>query len=301
MNGLIECIPNFSEGRNLDTINKLVEVIKGYRDVMLLDYSYDYDHNRSVYTIVGSIDDLEALMFDLIKTAASLIDLNHHTGVHPRMGATDVCPFVALDKTLEDDCIKMTKRLAERVARELDIPTYLYEKSAVNPLHKNLQDLRRGQFEGLAKKQTDSKWAPDYGVGFHKSAGVCVIGVREPLIAYNVILDRNDLALAKRIASLIREANGGLPRLKAIGLKLDSIGKVQVSMNLCDYHKTGVMQAFREVKKYADINNVNILYSELIGLMPKNAIKDIDFEEIKLKDYNLDKQVIENRIEELKR
>ena len=300
MNGLIECIPNFSEGRDLNKINRLVNIVKAHKSIMLLDYSYDYDHNRLVITMAGGVNDIKDVMFDLIKEASILIDLNYHNGVHPRMGAVDVVPFVALDESLKDEAIKMSRTLAHDVADRLKIPTYLYEDSCILEEHKNLQDLRKGEFEGLAKKQEDPKFSPDFGTGYHKSAGVCAIGVRKPLIAYNVVLDSSDLKLAKRIAKTIREASGGLPRLKAIGLMLNSIGKVQVSMNLCDYHQTGIMDAFRIVRKLAKMENVDVLYSELIGLMPLEAIKTIDFEEIKLKDYDLDKQVIEYRIKNIK-
>ena len=300
MNGLIECIPNVSEGRNLNIINELADLVKNTKGVLLLDYSNDVDHNRSVYTIVGSINSIEDVMFKFIKKASEVIDLNYHNGVHPRMGAVDVCPFVCLDKSLLNDAILMSKRLAIKVAKELNIPTYLYELSCINPYHKNLADLRKGEFEGLAKKQIDPKWAPDFGIGFHKSAGVCAIGVRNPLIAYNVILDTADLDIAKRIASLIREKNGGLKSVKALGLMLASTGKAQVSMNLCNYLDTGVMKAFNAIKNLVDKENINILYSELIGLMPLDATKNIDFDKIKLKDFDLDKQVIEYRIKSLK-
>ena len=300
MNGLIECIPNVSEGRNLKIINELADLVKNTKGVLLLDYSNDVDHNRSVYTIVGDINSIEELMFRFIKIASEAIDLNKHYGVHPRMGAVDVCPFVCLDKKLNDDAILMSQRLAKRVAKDLGIPTYLYELSSVNPYHKNLADLRKGQFEGLSKKQLDPKWAPDYGKGFHKTAGVCAIGVRNPLIAYNVLLDTNDLDVAKKIASKIREKNGGLKSVKALGLMLDSISKAQVSMNLCNYLDTGIMKVYSEIKKLADKENIDILYSELIGLMPLDATKEVDFNEIKLKDFDLDKQVIEYRIKSLK-
>lgn len=301
MNGLIECIPNFSEGRNLDTINKLANIIKKNHGVMLLDYSYDYDHNRSVYTFVGKVETVEEVMFNLAKYAKDTIDLRSHQGIHPRMGAVDVIPFVALDNKLLDQTILMSKRLAKRIANDLNIPTYLYEKSAINSYHKNLQDLRSGQFEGLYEKQKDPKWHPDNGIGFNETAGVCAIGVRDPLIAYNIVLDNNDLDLAKRIASHLREANGGLPRLKALGLRLDSIQKVQISFNLCDYHKTGIMDVYNAVKEICIKQGINILYSELIGLMPLDSTKNVNFEEIKLKDFDLEKQVIENRIKNLER
>ena len=299
MNGLIECIPNVSEGRNLKIINELADLVKNTKGVLLLDYSNDVDHNRSVYTIVANIDIMEEVMFKFIKRASELIDLNHHQGIHPRMGAVDVCPFVCLDKTLLVDVISMSKRLAKNVAEELSIPTYLYEYSSINPYHKNLADLRKGEFEGLAKKQLDSKWTPDFGKGYNKTAGVCAIGVRKPLIAYNVILDSNNLQLAKNIASLIREKNGGFKSVKALGLMLTSINKAQVSMNLCNYLDTGVMEVFNAIKSLAKKENVDILYSELIGLMPKEATLDIDFEVIKLKDFDLNKQVIEYRIKSL--
>ncbi|MBO4622825.1 MAG: glutamate formimidoyltransferase [Bacilli bacterium] len=299
MNGLIECIPNISEGRDLNIINELASLFKETKGVLLLDYSNDVDHNRSVYTVVGNLGSMEEIMFEFIKRASELIDLNHHQGIHPRMGAVDVCPFVCLDKSLVADAISMSKRLAKNVADKLSIPTYLYEDSCINPCHKNLADLRKGQFEGLSKKQQDLKWAPDFGKGFNKTAGVCAIGVRKPLIAYNVILDSNDLGLAKKIAGIIREKNGGFKSVKALGLMLASINKVQVSMNLCNYQDTGVMEVFNAIKALAKKENVDILYSELIGLMPKEATLDIDFEEIKLKDFDLNKQVIEYRIKSL--
>ena len=299
MKKLIECIPNFSEGRNEDTLNRLASLFKSEKGIMLLDYSSDYDHNRSVYTIVGNVRKMEKVMFKATSLALQLIDLRKHQGVHPRMGAIDVMPFVALNEKDHDKAVAMSRRLAKKIASRLSLPVYLYEDSCICESHRHLQDLRRGEFEGLKEKQTNPIWKPDFGKAYHETGGVVAIGVRKPLIAYNIVLDSNDLKQAKKIASMLRENGGLLKGVKAIGVELKTINKVQLSFNICNYHQTSIMDVYKNAEILCKERNINILYSEIIGLISLDASKAIDYDYIKIKDEKMKTQIIEYRIDEL--
>lgn len=293
---LIECIPNFSEGRRSEVVDEIVAAIAGVDGVQVLDRQSDETHNRSVITFVGQEAAAAEGAFRAIAAAARLIDLNQHQGAHPRFGAADVVPFVPLRDSDMPVCIDTARQLARRVARELAIPVYLYEEAARVPEHRNLADVRRGEFEGLREViATDPTRRPDEGEArLHPTAGAVAIGARAPLIAYNVNLASDDLALAKRIASEIRERDGGLPKLKAIGLALAD-GDVQVSMNLTDYRITSLLDAFEAVRGRAAQAGVTVRKSEVIGLLPQDALVQLAKRVLLATDFSR-AQVLEARV-----
>ena len=273
MTQLIECIPNFSEARRPEIIDQIVAAIQSVSDVKLLDRSSDLDHNRTVLTLAGSAAGVEEAAFRAIKTASELIDLNHHTGEHPRIGATDVCPFVPLNGASMDDCIAIAKRLGERVGKELNIPVYLYEAAATRPERANLENIRRGQYEGLRTEiESDPERQPDYGPAKLGPAGATVIGARNPLIAFNVYLTTSDADIAKKIAKAVRQSSGGLRYVKGLGLLVD--GRAQVSMNLTNFHETPIARVVEFIRREAERYGVGIHHSELVGLIPQEALVD---------------------------
>lgn len=273
MKPLVECIPNFSEGRRPDVVEQIVDSIRATPGVFLLDYSSDADHNRSVVTFAGDPAGVEAAAFAAIKTAAGLIDMTRHEGEHPRIGATDVVPFVPIRGVEMADCVAMAQRVGERVGNELGIPVYLYEAAATRPERTNLATLRKGQYEGLRDEiATNPDRAPDYGPGELGSAGATVIGARAPLIAYNLYLDTDDVEVADKIARAVRHSGGGLRFVKAIGLLVE--GKAQVSMNLTDYTRTPVHRIQELVRVEAARYGRRITHAELIGLIPEQALVD---------------------------
>jgi len=273
MSKLIECIPNFSEARRPEVIDQIAAAVTSVEEVHLLDRSSDFDHNRTVLTFAGPPQAVERAAFRAIKTASELIDLNKHTGEHPRIGATDVCPFVPLSDVSMDECVAIAKRLGQRVGEELKIPVYLYEQAATRPERENLENIRRGQYEGLKEEigiTPDRK--PDYGPSALGPAGATVIGARNYLIAYNVYLTSDDVEIAKKIAKTIRHSSGGLRYIKALGLLVE--GRAQVSMNLTDYHKTSIALAVETIRREAQRYGVGIHHSELVGLIPQEALVD---------------------------
>src|SRR5512147_888459 len=270
---LVECIPNFSEARRPEVIDQIVASIQSVDEVKLLDRSSDLDHNRTVLTLAGSPFAVEEAAFRAIKTASELIDLNHHTGEHPRIGATDVVPFVPLSGASMDDCIAMTKRLGERVGNELGIPVYLYEAAATRPERVNLENVRKGQYEGLkAEIETNPERQPDYGPAKLGTAGATVIGARNPLIAFNVYLASGDVDIAKKIAKAIRHSSGGLRYVKALGLLVE--GRAQVSINFTNFRETPLARAIETIRREAQRYGVAIHHSELVGLIPQEALVD---------------------------
>jgi len=254
---ILECIPNFSEGRNPLVIAEIIAAILSISGVSLLDQTSDIDHNRSVLTFAGSPKAVVEAAFQAIKKAQELIDMDRHHGEHPRMGATDVCPLVPIQDISDEEALQYANNLAERVGKELQIPVYLYEKSALNPERQNLANVRKGEYEGIKSEiETNPNRTPDYGPRKVGKAGAIAIGVREPLIAYNVNLDCNDLKIAKAIAKKIRFKDGGLPFVKALGLELKERGIVQISMNLTNYKVTPPFVAFDAIKKEAEKHSV---------------------------------------------
>ena len=298
MDRLVECVPNFSEGRNRATIQALLDAVASVAGIFVLDQIRDEDHNRSVLTLVGEPDEMVEAAFLAIRVATDLIDVRRHEGVHPLVGATDVVPFVPFRGTTMHDCVLLAKRLGRRVGRELGIPVFLYERAASHPDHVPLESIRRGGLDGLAlRMRSDPHWSPDFGPPhLHKTAGAIVIGARPPLIAFNVNLRSTDVGVARSIAKTIRQSNGGIPHLKAIGVELGSRGMVQVAMNLTDYQVTPVHVAFEAVQAQAALHRVAVAGSELIGLIPQNAMFEAAGDALQLDRFD-PMQVLETRVE----
>lgn len=295
---LVECVPNFSEGRNAATVHALVNAIRAVEGVFVLDEEMDQDHHRSVLTFVGLPEAVAEAAFQATRTAAGLIDLRVHQGGHPRVGATDVVPFVPIKGVTMEDCIALARRVGGRIGNELGIPVFLYERATEHPDRANLETIRRGGLEGLASRMaSEPAWVPDFGPRhLHPTAGATVVGARPPLIAYNVNLQTDDLAVAKVIAKTIRFSSGGLPYLKAIGIELKSRRLVQVSMNLTNFEATPIHVAFEAVRREGEQRGVEVCGSELIGLVPQRAL--IQGAEFFLKLERFDPtQVLETRLE----
>jgi glutamate formiminotransferase/formiminotetrahydrofolate cyclodeaminase len=295
---IVECVPNFSEGRNQTTVRALVNAVESVPGVWLLDQTMDRDHHRSVLSFAGEPDAVAEAAFRAIRMATDLIDLRKHKGVHPRVGATDVVPFVPVQGATMQDCIHLAKRLGQRVGTELEIPVFLYEQAATHRDHAPLESVRRGGLQGLAfRMASDPDWTPDFGPPqLHTTAGAMVIGARPPLIAFNVNLHSTDLAMARSIAKDIRQSNGGLPHLKAIGVELASRKLVQVAMNLTDYIVTPLHVAFEAVRTRAAEQGVAVAGSEVIGLVPQAALVQAAAHSLVLEQFD-STQVLEARLE----
>lgn len=292
---LVECVPNFSEGRRAEVVDEIAAAVAAVEGALVLDRQSDETHNRSVLTFVAGEEAAVGAAFAAVAAASRLIDLNRHQGAHPRFGAADVVPFVPLRESDMPVCVRLAERLGERVASELHIPVYLYEEAAHRAERRNLAVVRRGEFEGLRDEIAgDPERAPDYGeLAMHPTAGAVAIGARFPLIAYNVNLESADLALAKRIAGEIRERDGGLPKLKAIGLALPDC--VQVSMNLTDYRVTGLDAAYGAVATRAAAAGVAVRESEVIGLLPEDALVQLGRASLRAHAFSRE-QVLEARV-----
>jgi glutamate formiminotransferase len=270
---IIECIPNLSEGRRGEVVERLAAAVRQTAGVRLLDYSSDVSHNRSVFTLVGDASALKQATVALFDTAVASIDLRTHQGEHPRIGAEDVVPFVPIEGATMEDCVALARDVAATVAGRFNLPVYLYEEAATQASRKNLEDIRRGEFEGLAAKMASTEWAPDFGPPTpHPSAGASVIGARMPLIAYNINLNTDRLDVAKRIATAVRHSSGGLRYVKAMGVRLEERNLAQVSMNLTNYQKTPIFRVFEMVKREAERYGVSVLESEIVGLVPSAAL-----------------------------
>ena len=297
MTTLIECIPNFSEARRPEVIDQIVAAITSVEGARLLDRSSDLDHNRTVITFAGSAFAVEEAAFRAIRTAAELINLNNHQGEHPRIGATDVVPFVPLSDSTMEECIAIAKRLGQRVGNELSIPVYLYESAATRPERMNLENIRKGQYEGLKSEiETDSERAPDFGPAKLGSAGATVIGARNPLIAFNVYLATSDVDIAKKIAKAIRNSSGGLRFVKGLGLLVE--GRAQVSMNLTNFRETPIARVVETIRREAQRYGVGIHHSELVGLIPQEALTDAAVWYMQLDQFDRS-QVLESRLFDL--
>ena len=291
MQKIVECVPNFSEGRDLKKINVIFDAAK-IASVKAFELEYNKDHNRMLFTIVGEPEAVLASVFESIKTATKLIDMNKHVGEHPRIGATDVVPFVPVSGVTMKECVEISNQLAKKVADELGIPVFMYEEAALKPENRNLADIRVGEYEGLKVKMR----TPDYGPNkIHSTAGVMVIGARKYLIAFNVNLDTSEVSVAKGIARKIREKDGGLPGVKALGFMVD--GRAQVSMNLVDYEKTNFDAAFYVVKKEAEKLGIKIKNSEIYGMIPLEALVKTAKDTFKADGFKSD-QVLEKRLYE---
>ncbi|MGL4859306.1 MAG: glutamate formimidoyltransferase [Enterobacteriaceae bacterium] len=294
---LVECIPNFSEGRDQKVIGELIEVAKSVAGVTLLDHSSDASHNRSVFTLVGDPEGIAEVAFRLCKLASERIDLTKHTGEHPRMGATDVIPFVPIKDITTAECVEISKKVAQRIYNELKIPSFLYEDSASKESRRNLAAVRKGQFEGMAEKLQQEEWAPDFGERkVHPTAGITAIGARMPLVAYNVNLDTSDIEIANTIAKSIRASGGGFKYCKAIGVMLEDRNIAQVSMNMVNYEGTPLYRVFEVIKMEAARWGVNVIGSEVVGLTPAKALIDCAEYYLKIENFDYSTQVFENHL-----
>ncbi len=294
----MECVPNFSEGRDLQKIDKIVAPFRARQGVKLLDYSNDEDHNRLVVTVVGEPEPLRDAVLEAISVAVELIDLNHHQGQHPRMGAVDVVPFIPIRGVTMEEAIALSKEVGEEVARRYGLPVFLYEKSASAPHRENLAAIRKGEFEGMAEKITQPEWRPDFGPAErHATAGTVAIGARMPLVAYNINLSTPSLEIAHDIAKKIRFIGGGLRYCKAMGVELKDRGITQVSINMTDYTRTALYRAFELVRIEARRYGVSIVGSEIIGLVPMEALIDTASYYLGLENFSM-QQVLEARIME---
>lgn len=292
----MECVPNFSEGRDLQKIDKIVAPFRGKQGVKLLDYSNDEDHNRLVVTVVGEPEPLRDAVLEAIGVAVELIDLNHHQGQHPRMGAVDVVPFIPIRNVTMEEAVALSKEVGEEVAKRYNLPVFLYEKSASAPHRENLAAVRKGEFEGMAEKIKQPEWHPDFGPAErHSTAGTVAIGARMPLVAYNINLNTPSLEIAHDIAKKIRFIGGGLRYCKAMGVELKDRGITQVSINMTDYTRTALYRAFELVRVEARRYGVSIVGSEIIGLVPMEALIDTASYYLGLENFSME-QVLEARM-----
>jgi len=294
---LVECVPNFSEGLNADTVQRIADAIRSVESTCVLDTHIDPDHNRSVITFVAPPDKIVEAALKAVARATQLIDMRQHKGEHPRLGATDVLPFVPVRDVTIEECVQLAHQAGRRIAAELSIPVYFYEQAALRPERKNLEDVRRGALERLRKEiATVQPREPDVGPRLtHETAGAIAVGARQFLIAFNVVLKSPDITIARQIAKTIRFRHGGLPFLKALGFQLHSRGFVQVSMNLVNYEVTGMTEAYEAVEREANRIGVKIESAEIVGLVPEAALdrkaayfsKLVDFSERKVLEYQI--------------
>ena len=300
MKTLVECVANFSEGRDLKVLDAIVSAIRSTEGVHVLDLQMDVDHHRSVVTFVGSKGSVGEAALRAIGKAAELIDLNRHSGKHPRIGAADVVPFVPLRHVTLQDCVSIAHYVGEQAWLRFQVPVYFYEAAAKHADRVRLENIRRGQFEGLRQElASGSRRRPDFGTAqLHPSAGATAVGARNLLIAYNINLDTPDVRVARAIAKTIRESNGGLPHVKALGIELKARNQAQVSMNLTAFEKTPMHQVFEQVRLEAKKHGVGIAGSQLIGLVPRKALETAAAHYLEIEDFESD-NVLENRLEKL--
>ena len=290
---MIECVPNVSEGRRSAIVGELAEAIRSTPGVRLLNHSSDAAHHRSVFTFVGAPPDVQQAVLALFERAVADIDLRRHQGVHPRLGAVDVVPFVPLTGATMAQCVAVARATGKAIADRFGVPVYLYEEASDNPARKRLEDIRRGAFEGLKEKMSRPEWVPDFGPRHpHPSVGATVVGARHILVAYNVNLDSDRLDVAKAVARTVRQSSGGLPFVKAMGVRLDA-GVVQVSMNLTNYEQTPMHVAFDAVAREAQRHGVAVRGSEVIGLVPQAALRPGDEHYLKLEGFT-SSQILEH-------
>lgn len=295
---LIECVPNFSEGARPEVVEAIVARVRGESGARILDLQSDASHNRSVLTLAGDPDPLSRAVLALVGACLPVIDLRTHRGEHPRMGAVDVVPFIPLEGATIADCVALARKVGEAIAKAHNIPVFLYEDAASAPHRKGLEDIRRGQFEGLAAKLQDPQWQPDFGPSEpHPSFGAVVVGARMPLIAYNVNLNTDDVEIAKKIAKGIRHSTGGYRFVKAMGLIVEIGGRkvAQVSMNMTDFSKTPLFRVTETIRNEAARHGVSIAGSEIVGLVPAQALIDSAEHYLQLTGFS-PRQVLETRL-----
>ncbi len=296
---IVECVPNFSEGRRKEVVDKIVEAIVSVNGIKLLDREMDENHNRCVISFIGEPGAAKKAAFNGIKKASELIDLRSHKGEHPRFGAADVVPFIPISEMKMEECVELARSLGEYVAKELNIPIYLYGTAARLESRKNLEEIRSKsfQYEQLSENIGDERWKPDYGPSTVGSAGATIIGARDPLIAYNVNLRSNDISIGKKIAKALRAKDGGLTFVKALAFYLEDKGMVQISMNLTSYEKTPIYRAYELVKLEANRYGISIAESEVVGLVPIHAITESLRYYLQLNNFS-DGQLLEKKMME---
>lgn len=298
MNKIIECVPNFSEGRDKQIVEKIADAFSAKDNVKLLDYSSDADHNRSVITVAGDPEALKEAVIEAVGIAVELINLTKHSGQHPRMGAVDVIPFIPIKNVTMDEAITLSKEVGDAIGEKYNLPVFLYEKSATQQHRENLANVRKGEFEGLKEKMLSPEWKPDFGpLQPHPTAGAVAVGARMPLVAYNVNLNTSDLEIATAIAKKVRHIGGGLRFCKAMGVELEDKGITQVSMNLTDYTKTSIYRAHEMVRMEAKRYGVTVAGGEVIGLVPLEALADSVAYYLGLDNFSI-KQVLEIKLME---
>lgn len=295
---ILECVPNFSEGRDVEKIEKIVDSFRGKDGVKLLDYSRDEDHNRCVVTVVGDPEPLKKAVVEAVGVAAKLIDMTKHEGQHPRMGATDVVPFIPIKNMTMDEAVEVANEVAKEIGEKHNVPVFMYEKAATKTDRQNLAKVRKGQFEGMAEKLKDPNWTPDFGpADVHPTAGVTGVSARMPLCAFNVNLNTSDLTIADKIAKSVRHLSGGLRYCKAMGVMLEERNITQISMNMTDYSKTPLYRVVELIRIEAKRYGVSVVGSEVIGLVPMAALIESSVYYMGIEDFSMD-QVLENRIME---
>lgn len=293
---IIECVPNFSEGRNLEVIEKIVAPFIKTEGVKLLDYSADKDHNRVVVTVIGEPEAVKKSVIEAMGIAVANIDMTKHSGEHPRMGAVDVVPFIPIKNVTMEEAIALAKEVAAEASAKYNLPIYLYEKAASTPARENLANVRKGEFEGFKEKIHQPEWKPDFGpADIHPTAGATVVGARMPLVAFNINLNTNNIEIANKIARCVRHISGGLRFVKAMGVDLKEKGCVQISMNMTDYTKTALYRSYEMVRFEAQRYGIEIIGSEIIGLTPMEALIDTAAYYLRLDGFSMN-QVLENRI-----
>lgn len=296
MTQIVQCVPNISEGRRLDVVEKIVDQVRQTEGVQLLDYSSDYDHNRTVITYVGTLAAVSEACYLLTKEAIRLIDMEEHEGAHPRIGAVDVIPLIPIDNVTMAECVQEAQKLGARIFEYLDVPVYLYGEAATTVARRNLSNIRRGQYEGLKKAIQEKGRHPDYGRSeLHPSAGAVVVGARMPLVAFNVNLGTDKREIADRIARAVRESNGGFKHVKGMGVSLRERGEVQVSMNLENYRTTPIFRVLETIRREAARFGVAVVGTELVGLVPQQALIDVAEWYLQLEEFNSE-QILENRL-----
>lgn len=297
MNKLIKCTPNFSEGKNLEIIEAVINEVKNVPGVSLIDYSSDPSHNRTVTTLLGGHQGIENAAVALAKKCAELIDMTKHKGEHPRMGAVDVIPLTPIRGIETAECIDIAKKIAARIWNEAGMPSFLYEDAATAPHRVNLADIRKGQFEGMAKKVLEEPWTPDFGErAIHPTAGIVAIGVRATLIGFNINLGTSNVDVAKQIAKVIRRSSGGLECVKALGMMMEDKGLAQVSINMTNYNKTPLYRVLELVKVEAARWGVYVVGTEVKGSVPMKAFIDSAEYYLQLENFDFNRQILENHI-----
>lgn len=284
---IVECIPNFSEGRRPAVMRAILDAIEGVASVRVLHHTADADHNRMVVTFVGPPAGVLEAAFAAVRTAARLIDLRQHVGVHPRVGAADVVPLIPLREMSMGECVLLARRLGQRIGDDLYLPVYLYEYAATRPERVNLAEVRRGGYEALPQRLQQPEHRPDFGPVTVGKAGACVVGARDPLLAYNVFLTTDDVSIAQAIARQIRQSSGGLPGVKALGLRVQ--GQAQVSMNLTRLDETGLHEVMSAIRAAARSHGVRVDRAELIGLMPLQVLTDMARHALQLPDFDVER------------